>query len=345
MRTRVLDFRLSRAAQSLGACANDLPKLCGYLNEAQQMLLEAGGESGWFDTWGKVAFNVTRSNPYLTLPRHVARIINAAICKHPVRIQNSFYELLEYGVGIQPNSCVCQLREIYDRGTVPTMVDLTNTGNTKMLRFYITDQRDIDKTILVQAVDSNGTTLRSLANGVDVEGVYVRLAAPFVDSEFTLGANALSKITGFQKEVLVGDLRVYEVDTETGEQMLLSVFEPSETTPCYRRYYIGGLPSNCCPGETTVQVTAVVKFAFVPVTVDEDWLLIGNIPALKRACESIRYGEIDNPQAQAMAASKWKEAIRLLNAQLDHEFGKQMPAINFAPFGSDRLESMIGNFV
>lgn len=337
MRSRFLDFRRSRAPASLGACANDAPKLAGLVNEAQQILLEAGGETGWYGTWGKMAFNVTRSLPHLTLPRHVARIINAAVCRDPVRIQNPFYEVLEFGVGIQPNSCVCQLKEIYDRGTVPTMVDLTNTGNTKVLRFYITDQRDIDKTILVQAIDSNGTTLRSLANGVDVEGVYVRLASPFVDTEFTLGANTLSKITGFQKDILVGDLRVYEVDTETGEQTLLSIFEPSETTPCYRRYYIGGLPSSCCPGQNTIQVTAVVKFAFVPVQVDEDWLLIGNIPALKRACESIRYGEIDNPQAQAMSKSKWKDAIKLLNGELDHHFGRNMPAINFAPFGHDRM--------
>lgn len=345
MRTRFIDFLRSRAPSSLGSCQTDRPKMAGLVNEATTMLLEAGGETGWYGTWGKMAFNVTRTTPNLTLPRHVARIVNAAVCKDPVRIQNPFFEVLEYGVGIQPNSCVCQLKEIYDRGTVPTMVDLDNTGNPKTLRFYITDQRDIGKNVLVQAVDSNGATLRSLANGVDVQGVYIRLEAPFVDSEFTLGANPLSKITGFQKDVLVGDLRVYEVDTELGTQNCLAIFEPSETTPCYRRYYIGGLPSNCCPGETTIQVTAVVKYAFVPVQVDEDWLLIDNIPALKRACESIRYGEIDNPQAQAMAASKWREAIKLLNNQLDHAYGRQRPAINFAPFGSDRLEYSIGGMI
>lgn len=341
MRSTVLDFRRSRAPQSLGGCQSDLPKLCGYLNEAVPMLLEAGGETGWYGTWGKVAFNVTRSAPYLTTPRSVARIINAAICRDPVRIQNGFYELLEYGVGIQPGSCICQLPEIYDRGNFPTLVDLDNTGNPKVLRFYITDARDVDKRILVQAVDSNGATLRSLDNGFDVEGVYIRFESPFVDTEFQLGANPLSRIVGFQKDTLVGDLRVYAVDTETGEQTALAVFEPSETKPCYRRYYIGGLPSNCCAGQDTIQVTAVCKFAFVPVSVDQDWLLVGNIPALKRACESIRYGEIDNPQAQAMSKMKWKEAISLLGGELDHHLGKQRPAINFSPFGNDRLEHVL----
>lgn len=342
MRTRVLDFRLSRAPQALGSCGSDLPKLCAYLNEAQEMLVQAGGDVGWHGTFGRIVFNTSRTNPYITLPRGSARIINGAICRDPVRIQNELFEVLEYGVGLQPNSCDCQLREIYDRGTVPTMVDLDNTGNPMVLRFYITDARDVDKLILTQAIDSNGTTLRSLHNGVDVIGSYTRLESPFVDTEFQLGANTLSKIIGFQKDTLVGDLRVYAVDTETGEQTALSVFEPSETLPCYRRYYIGGLPSNCCPGQTSVQVTAIVKFDFVPCSVDQDWLLIGNIPALKRACESIRYGEIDSPSAQAMSKQKWREAIKLLQNELDHRLGRSRPAIQFSPFGNDRLEYAIG---
>lgn len=345
MRTTVLDFRRSRAAQSLGECANNLPKLCGYINEATQMMLEAGGETGFWGSWGRFAFNLDPEFPYLTLPRHLVRPINLAICKNPVRIQNGFYELLEYGVGPQPDSCGCQLREVYDRGTFPTILDLENNTNPKCLRFYLTDQRDIDKRILIQGVDTNGTVLRSLDNAFDVEGVYVRLNTPFVDTEFLFGANSLSKVTGIQKDITVGDVRLYEVDTVTGAQRTLGIFEPSETTTAYRRYFINGLPSYCCPGQTTVQVTAMCKFAFIPVSIDQDWLLIGNVPALKRACESIRYGEIDNPTAQAMSASKWREAIKLLNAELDHHLGRQRPAIRFSPFGNDRLEYAIGGMI
>lgn len=345
MRSRLLDFLRSRAPESLGACQNDRPKLAGLINEAGRMLLEAGGEVGWWGTWGRFVFNINPEDPYLTLPRTLVRPINLAICKAPVRIQNGFYELLEYGIGPQPDACSCQLREVYDRGTFPTMIDLDNKGNPQILRFYITDVRDVGKTILIQAIDKNGTTLRSLANGVDVLGVYVRLESPFVDTEFELGGNTLSKITGIQKDILVGDLRMYSVDCITGTQTLLSIFEPSETIPCYRRYFINGLPSHCCAGETHVQVTAMCKFAFIPVAIDEDWLPIGNIPALKRACESIRYSEMDNPTAQAMSASKWREAIKLLNAELDHHLGRQRPAIRFSPFGNDRLECAIGGMI
>lgn len=331
-------FRQSRAPQSVGSCSSDQPRLASLVNEASQMLLEAGGEVGFWGTWGRFAFNVDPCAPYLTLPRSLVRMINAAICKTPIRIQNGLYELLEFGVGPQPEDCGCQLREAYDRGTFPTLKDLDNKTNKKCIRFYLTDQRDIGKRILVQGVDTNGTVLRSLDNGIDVEGVYVRLEAPFVDTEFLFGANTSSKITGLQKDITVGDVRVYEVDTVTGASVSLSVLEPSEETTAYRRYFLNGLPANCCAGETTVQITAMCKFAFVPVTVDQDWLIIGNIPALKRACESVRYAENDSPESHAMSRAKWQEAIRLLNRELDHHMGKHRPAIRFSPFGHDTLE-------
>lgn len=340
MRRTFLDFRRSRAPASLGNCASDQPRLAGILNEAMERLVKAGGESGFYGSWLPVIFNVTRSLPYITLPRSIARLINATICSSPIRIQNPFYEFLEYGDGFQPGSCACQLREAYDRGTFPTMKDLDGTGNPKVLRFYITDARDIDKRILVQAEDENGTTLRSLDNGIDVQGVYVRFESPFVDTEFTV-----RKITGLQKEILVGDLRLYEVDTVTGEQVALSVFEPSEQNPAYRRYYLGGLPSNCCPGQTTVQVRAMAKMEFIPVTVDQDWLVLGNLPALKLACEAVRYSEIDNPQAFQMSKSKWSEAIKVLAQEMDHYMGKHHPAIRFSPFGNDRLECVLAGMI
>lgn len=303
-----------------------------------ERLIKAGGETGWWGSWQRFVFNVDPADPYLTTPRIIARLMDASFCRTPVRIQNGFYEGLEYGAGRQPNSCGCQLKEVFDRGTFPTMKDLDNASNKKCLRFYLTDQRDTDKRILVQGIDTNGTVLRSLDNGIDVEGVYVRLHSPFVDTEFLFGANASSKITGFQKDITVGDVRVQEVDTETGESVALSILEPSEQNPCYRRYYLNGLPANCCAGQTTVQVIAMAKMEFVPVTVDQDWLIIGNIPALKLACEAVRYGEIDSAEAFQMSERKWKEALKVLRQEMDHYLGKEHPAINFAPFGSDRLE-------
>jgi hypothetical protein len=225
---------------------------------------------------------------------------------------------------------------LYDRGTFPSYKDIVATGNPKFLRFYPTDARDhLTRRILVQGLDQNGNKIRSLDNGYDIEGIYVTLASPFVDM-----TTNLSKLEGIQKDITVADVLMYEVDSITGTQTLLSRYEPSERNPAYRRYFVNGVPSNCCDGKTTTQITGMAKMEFIPVVVDQDWLLIGNIPALKMECESIRYSEFDSVEAQRTSKSKHKEAILLLNQELVHYLGRTSPAVNFAPFGTAKLSRL-----
>lgn len=336
-------FRQSRAPQSLGECAKNIPALAAIVNEATEQAVKAAGETGWFGTWQRMAFNVTPSDPYITLPREVARLINIAPCKYPIRIQNEFYEYLEAGIGVQPSSCNahCEFLETYDRGTFPTFRDLDVSGNPKVIRLYPTDQRDVGKRVLIQGKDSNGTVLRSLDNGVDINGVYIKLETPFTDTEFQFGEDSGDHpITGVQKDQTISDVRMYQVDVVSGEMTLLSLLQPSELVSCYRRYFLNGLPNSCCEGDETqdtVAVTAMAKLEFVPVSVDQDYLMIGNIPALKALCESVRYGEIDNPQALAMSKVKWDKGIKMLNYELVHYLGRQMPAIRFSPFRTASL--------
>lgn len=347
-RKTFLHARQSSIPQALGLCATDAPGLARYINEAQERLVIAGGETGWYGTWQKVVFQVDPKDPYITLPRQVARIINLAVCNFPVRVQNEFYEFLESGIGLQPPGCCsepspCVPLEMYDRGIVPLFRDLDASDGSRKLRFHIASERDLGRKVLVQGVDANGNTVRTLANGVDVVGEYVTLASPFADT-----SHSYTQITGLQKEVTAGDVRVHEVNEATGEQRLLSILEPSETVAAYRRYYINGMCNTCCqqasgssqvvaPGNKA-HVTAMCKLEFIPVSVDSDYLLIGNLSALKHECMAIRYEMSDSPNALAMAAAKHREAIRLLNQELTHYMGRERPAVNFAPWGAARLE-------
>lgn len=339
---RLADIRKSRIPQAVGQCASDQSQLIEYVNEAQERLVYAGGEEGWWGSWMKVVFNVDSvSDPFITTPRIIARLINLDVCRKPVRIQNEFYEFLEAGVGLQPiTNCAgnsrhnCNLLEAYDRGQFPTFTDLV-PGN-KRIRVYMTDPADFGRRVLIQGQDANGVTIRTLDGTMQVQGIYLGLTPPFVDLPFNI-----DKLTGLQKDVTVGDVKFYELDTTTQVQRLLVTMEPSEEVAGYRRYFINGLPKNCCDptnsGVTTVQITAMAKLAFIPVMFDPDYLIIQNLAALKEECQAVRFGEMDDSTSLNQAGARHAKAISLLNGELRHHLGKERPAINFAPFGTAHL--------
>ncbi len=347
---RMLDVRQSNVPQAIGFCAQDSNKLIAIVNEAQERLVYAGGESGWWGSWQKMVFNVdSATDPFITLPRTVARLTDIDYCRTPIRIQNEFYEFLEAGIGLQAqrnsvgNNCSthCTVPESYDRGLFPTFVDFTPG---KIIRVYITDGLDISRRILIQGTDTNDMKIYSLDGLVQVSGIWLDLTSPFVDMPLTMNT-----LTGIQKDVTIGAVQIYEVDAVTGDQTLISTMEPGERVAGYRRYFLHGLPRNCCDssvGATTVQVTAMAKLAFIPVVADSDYLIIQNIPALKEECQATRFAEMDDSTSASQSVLCHQRAMRLLNGELIHHLGKQRPAINFAPFGNAHLRrQMIGSLI
>lgn len=336
-RARLLDFRISSGPTDIGLCQSDVAGCAQAVNAAQQELILApeAKDWGWWGSWAFMAFNVDQVNPYITTPRDVARLERMTVCNRPVRIQNQFYEYLDFGIGLQPsNNCrfpqACQELQAYERGTVPTFSDL-RAGTT--LRIYVTNAGDVGKRVLVQGTDQNDEVLYSMDGLVQVTGDYLSLDAPFVESD------VLNSVTGLQKDQTLGPVKFFEVDS-SGNQRLLLTMEPSETTANYRRYFINGLPKSCCNpivSTTTVQVTAMAKLEFIPCQVDSDWLLIQNIPALIKQCQSIRLGNMDEFNAKQQAAERHVQAIRMLQGEINHYQGTHRPAIIVAPFGSARL--------
>jgi hypothetical protein len=296
-------------------------------------------DEGWWGGWIRTVFNVSRGQPFITLPREVARIILMDVCKMPVKVQNGFYEFLDYGRGLQPKDCLggtsstCNtLLQAYDRESVPTLGTFTGPAH---VRIYPADPGDVGSTVIVQGTDQNGTTILSTdaLTGGPVLGESISLVVPFATT-----INQFSTITGIQKDSTNGPVSFFQVNPVTLVQSSLSTMEPSETAANYRRYYVNGLPANCCNASGGVlQVTAMAKLDFVPVTADPDYLLIPNIPALIRQCESIRFGKMESKTSVAMSQVKHKEALALLFGQIDHMLGKERPAITVPLWGSQRL--------
>lgn len=337
----------------IGSPSNDVPTIARYVNRAQQMLIGAGGETGFWGGWQKVVFNVSRCHPYITLPAQFARAINMDVCSFPIRIQNEFYEFLEAGIGLQDfyrgeqwrRGDWCGALQGFERGTWPTMVDLTPTN--QFLRAYLTDVRDVGKRILfTPAKDQNGNYIYSTDGNANPNGFYLTLAQPFTDSSVGGKPMVVTEIGGIQKDITYGDVLLYQVDATTGVQVLLSRYGPTEMSPAYRRYYINRMPCGCfchtrqspCiqpqPVDPYVPVTAMCKLEHIPVAQLTDWMVIGNIPALIEECKAIRYSDMDNAGAAQMSANYHSKAIRLLNQEMTHYLGSLNPAVNFAPFGT-----------
>lgn len=344
-RLRFFDFRLSRAPRVLGQCADNYKALAVACNTAQQRLLIAreAGDEGWWGTWAEVAFRpISRTNPYITCPREIARIERIDVCDRPVPMQNQFYEYLDFGNGRLPKICRRRDRmacnaQAFDRNSVITFVD--QSVFPCLIRIYATDPSDIGaaRRVLLQGLDAANNIIYSQDGIVQVQGIYVTIDTPFAQSPLTF-----NKLTGIQKDQTAGPIQIMQVDPTTGAETLLLTMQPTETVAGYRRYFLHNLPQNCCHTQGCVpeelRVTAIVKLELIPVIVDTDYLLLQNMEAIIEESIAVRMSEMDNMEAQQLAAVHHANAIRYLNSEITHYLGKQRPAINFAPFGSARLE-------
>lgn len=340
MRARLSDIQNSRIPLVLGICRDDYVRLASVVNEATQRLINNATE-GWWGGFHRVVFAVLRSDPYITLPPQYQSILSLGACR-PMPLRNQFYEFLEEGTGALPNPndsawCVdnnsCLPQQALDRASVAVTRDLTPTN--QYLRVYITDVRDAGFKLLVSgAKDANGVGIYSTDVNVPVNGFLMTMTQPFTTSE--------SIVTSFEsigKSVTSGDVLLKQVDATTGVEVLLARYTPNETNPSYRRYYLRSIPQNCCDTDTpgTALVTAMAKVQYAPVNVPTDYLIIGNIPALKEECESVRFAEMDSAEAQQKSVFKHGQAIRLLNQEMVAENGRGF-AVNFLPFGSASLQ-------
>lgn len=220
----------SEWAQSIGYCSGDTAAAARIVNRAQERLLTCreAGDTGWYGCYAEMAFDIDTTNPYVTMPRGVARLIRLAVNDCPVPIRNQFHEYMEFGSGRWPKLCqssgttVCSSGQVQmlRRNLVPTMTPLTTPGYT--LRFT-SDVADNGKQVVVTCKDSNDQLVRTLHNGVKTNGIFVTLAAPSVDLILpdTTAQFEISEIIGLQKDVTLYPVGIYEVNIATADTNLL----------------------------------------------------------------------------------------------------------------------------
>ena len=312
MRTRLANAKQTSSgiARVLNLSPDD-SRFTDYVNEAIQRLVQTG--ELFHGLFARYQFCVTGGA--VTWPRHIATIESAASGCTPITIRNEWFEFLDSvcvhndGCDSDSDSCSGGFRgnNLFDRGNVCTFADII--GIDKKIKVYADVAEAADAYILLQGFDQNGNWIRTQAGGEWIDGELVLLSTtPQTSTHF------FSALVAVQKPVTNGNIRVYEYDTTLTTQRALAVYEPSETNPNYRRSSIGALGGSC----TSTQVAVMAKLEFVPVSVDRDWLLIGNLPAIKDMCQSIRKYENNEAQEGAFWEAK---AVNSLRRELAHYRG------------------------
>lgn len=330
----------STLPQAVGLCAQDRSGVAAYVNEATERLLfdPLAPDEGYWGSWGRMRFNVQSVNhtATFTAPREVARVIVLDICKQPRFLRNGFYEFMSFSAGIRPKGCgsnCCETQQVFERDDVPTLIDFP-TDVPQFIRVYPSDARDVGKRIVLQGKDANGIEVlgTDVATGASNQGETLNLQLPFVTSAFSF-----QTIDGLVKDPTNGPVSIFTVDS-SGNQTQLSSMEPSETTASYRKYQAVGLQSHCCNQPLgSIQIDTQVRFEFIPVLNDLDYVMIQSVPALIEECLAIRFGRMDAPQSVAFEARHHQKALSILAGQLDAYCGKVSTAINVPIWGSRPL--------
>lgn len=284
-----------------------------YLNEATQRLLYKGKWPGTY-----MRYRICVNDGCITWPRQIETIEAIAIGGSPASIRNGWFEFYPMGPGIESANCSCTSATescsggalgLKDRMSAVAFDDIIPSG--KKIRVYADLNEAVGSQILLQGYDDTGNWI--LTNDGATNGELVTISTTPQDT-----VNYFSALTGVQKPVTNGSVRLYELTEIGGALKALAVYEPDETRPEYRRSLVTGL---CASDDGTCDKTSVevmAKLRFIPVANDTDWVMIGNLPALKCEVMAILKEERNLIPEAAVYSAK---AVELLRDELKHWMG------------------------
>lgn len=231
------------ARKIIGTC--DDKKLFRWLSDAVSLIANKEDLEGWkgyLDICtlgcGSCAGETQCNNPAgcgrrcIALPREVDTIIGVNIGGQPVLGYSQLFSFHLNG----PGDCrtICEWKW-QDAGKFHcTYRDIAVPAK---LVAYLQTSEDNNSEVFAQGYDENGNVLRhqnsagEWVNGYQIPTIF-GVAVPDVD------APKVARITGLYKEATVGSVRLSTIDDSGSTGVLLSVMEPDETLPQYRRIQI-----------------------------------------------------------------------------------------------------------
>jgi hypothetical protein len=146
--------------------------------------------------------------------------------------------------------------------------------------------------------------------------------------------NSFAQIDAINKTPTKGWVRIYAVNPETAVESCIAILAPDETLPQYRRYAIPGFEN-----EEGSAVTVLAKRKFIPVTRDDDDLIVTNLGALKMMAIAIEKEENNNLVEAKIYEDK---AVELLKEELKEVDGANIgrPQVQMRMFAMGEIPNM-----
>ncbi len=283
----------------------------GLLNQVCQRLILSGK---WKGMVSKYAFN--SSAGFISLPPYLLSVLNSTYNRWPTTIQGQQYEMFESGPGLLSETWGW-LGVLSDMGDgFPTEGDIIKandetspaiTAKPGTVRLYSTGS---DNGKIVRLFGTQQESSQPVSDPTGVLGESITLNAPFVDS-----VNHYSELTDAEKETTKGPIAVWVIPTGGGANYQLGSWLPQETRPRRRRYKTGR-------AEKAIEV--LCQRRFVPVAAETDFVLPGNLAALKFGLKALNYEDTGYADK---AKAEWASAINWLNEEATASRGGALPSV------------------
>ena len=336
----LLSFRAAKDSNELANISGVCPsseQFKSYLNQAVRKIMRRGN---WFGTVQKI--RVCVYDNCITWPRYVGTILANNVSGRHVPPQNLWWNFLpiqrdEYwphwdGIRNCGHCCGNAVGEM--DGTTPVFQNIP-CGQAMFVRAYLSWKPDAGKTITIFGIDANGQEIYTTRpDGTRQPGVVVTLAVPYAVTPFQI-----RKITRVLKQPTQGIVRLYAYDGTTLYDC--ATYDPSELSPNYVHEKLqGACLSRACGGVRSVE--ALIKLEFVPVVNDSDLVLIENLDAIQIMIQSQREKDAGHNDA---AKGLELDAFRELQYGLRDRYPIEQFVSTFQPFGTARLERVLGGFL
>jgi hypothetical protein len=250
-----------------------------HINAVSSMFVNSGK---WAGTVVNVVFKLY--DDQLTLPRNLLNILGAetrgtgtrSLLHQAFNVQNEWYQFLPGGPGILVNQPDDVQSFVPSGDGVVTFRDLPSAGTLKIvttanessgLKFHVRGRH-------------NGAKVFTMESTTQVEGENASIPVT-QGSSVTFGAT-FDELYSIVKPVTNGVILLYHV-ADDNTQTLIGSYEPGETLPSYRKYYV---PRRA---DDTDVIVARCKIRHVPALVDNDEIIPSNLNALEMGLQALGF--------------------------------------------------------